>query len=394
MYNEYFGFAEKPFHIAPDLNFLFLSPKHKGALACMEYGFMGDMGVVLITGDIGTGKTTLVRLFLRKLPENARTASIFNTNVTPEQLLSLVVHEFGFARQGENKALLVESIQAGLQQLHAANLYPVLIIDDAQNLSLEALEEVRWLCNLQSENRNLVQIILVGQPELRTKLQKPVMASLAQRIGVNYHLRPFTRDEAGEYIVHRLKTVNGKADLFSKAAVDLIFESARGIPRVINLLCDSALVYAFADEHKKIDTSIVEQVLTEMYPQGLWDLPSGSVGIHMPDPSDMDSERQSSDLDGPEQKDGFQKMERLLETLEQQADNYVKELRAIFKLLLKKEQQRFNQLSTEYLRLKTITKALQKGREGFAERPEAPQPKNAAVPQKGKGVVVKLVEPK
>ncbi len=354
MYNQFFGFTSKPFHITPDLDFLFLGPNQKEALSCMEYGVMGDIGLTLIIGDIGTGKTTLVRQFRKGLTANIQPACIFNTNITPEQFLDLVMLEFGFTAATQSKAAAIKAVQTGLQRLRTEGRRPLLMIDDAQNLSLEALEEVRWLSNLQDDERMLVQIILVGQPELRTKLQKPSMASLAQRIGTNYHLQPFTRPETGKYIAHRLQTAGGKPDIFTKSAVDLIYSSSQGIPRSINLLCDNALVYAFADEKEMIDAQVIQLVIAELYPKGEWDIlgtpmHKGTTAQQQANPG----AKPSVDSTGnPQGQTESERMESLLETLEQISDDYAKELRSVLKYLLVKERDRYNKLHAEYLRVK------------------------------------------
>ena len=363
MYNQFFGFTSKPFHITPDLGFLFLSPKHKEGLSCMEYGIMGDVGVTLISGDIGTGKTTLVRQFLKGLAADIQPACIFNTNITPEQFLDLVMLEFGFTATAQSKAAAIKAVQKGLQRLRSEGRRPLLIIDDAQNLSLDVLEEVRWLSNLQDDERMLVQIILVGQPELRTKLQKTSMASLAQRIGINYHLQPFTRPETGKYIAHRLQTAGGKPDVFTKSAVDLIYSSSQGIPRSINLLCDNALVYAFADEKETIDAQLIQLVIAELYPKGEWDILGTPMRkgatAQQADPGTKPSVVSTGD---PQTQTESERMESLLDTLEQLSDDYAKELRSVLKYLLVKERDRYNKLQTEYLRVKDLCDELRESR--------------------------------
>ena len=203
MYNEYYGFSATPFHIMPDLDFLFMGPKHKQALSSMEFGLLHDVGLSLITGEIGIGKTTLIRHFLEQLQEDVLVACIFNTNVTSEQLLNLILQAFEADIKTDNKAVAIQALHQFLKALRAQDMRALLILDDAQNLSYDALEEVRLLSNLQEGNKALIQIMMIGQPELKTKVANPAMASLAQRIGVNYHLRPFTKSETMELATKR-----------------------------------------------------------------------------------------------------------------------------------------------------------------------------------------------
>ncbi|MFH1215594.1 MAG: AAA family ATPase [Pseudomonadota bacterium] len=263
MYEKFYGLSEKPFQIVPNPNFLYLSPKHQHALTYLEYGIREGMGFILLTGEIGTGKTTLVRHILNQLDKEVEVAVIFNTNVTADQLLCLLLREFELTSESHDKTRNLELIYQFLIEKYSRRRRVLLVIDEAQNLSEEALEEVRMLSNLQVDDNLLLQIMLVGQPELKAKLKRPGLAQLAQRIGVNYHLMPLNREETGAYIASRLKKVGGDPGLFSREAVDEIFRASLGTPRSINLLCDSSLVYGFADELKTIDVGTVAQVLVD-----------------------------------------------------------------------------------------------------------------------------------
>jgi len=263
MYEKFYGFSEKPFHIVPNPQFLYLSAKHQHALTYLEYGIREGMGFILLTGEIGTGKTTLIRHMLNQIEAEIEVAVIFNTNVSANQLLSLILQEFELEADGTDKARNLDRIYQFLIQKYAKRSRVLLIIDEAQNLSDEVLEEVRMLSNLQADDTLLLQIMLVGQPELKAKLNRPGLAQLTQRIAVNYHLMPLNREETGVYIASRLEKVGGDPDLFSQEAVDEIYRASNGTPRSINLLCDSALVYGFADELPKIDKDIVLQVLED-----------------------------------------------------------------------------------------------------------------------------------
>lgn len=263
MYEKFYGFSEKPFHIVPNPHFLYLSAKHQHALTYLEYGIREGMGFILLTGEIGTGKTTLIRHMLNQIEAEIEVAVIFNTNVSANQLLSLILQEFELEADGADKARNLDRIYQFLIQKYAKRSRVLLIIDEAQNLSDEVLEEVRMLSNLQADDTLLLQIMLVGQPELKAKLKQAGLAQLTQRIAVNYHLMPLNREETGIYIGARLKKVGGDPDLFTREAVDEIYRASNGTPRSINLLCDSALVYGFADELQKIDKDIVLQVLED-----------------------------------------------------------------------------------------------------------------------------------
>lgn len=264
MYTTFYGLKEKPFNIVPNPAYLFPSAKHRLAQIYLEYGLSSGNGFILLTGDVGTGKTTLIRQLMSQLEEDIEVAVIFNTNVSHQELLKLILQEFEIDPQGLDMSGLLNRLNDFLIQHFAGGRRVLLIIDEAQNLSREALEEVRMLSNLQSDTSSLLQIMLVGQPELRRKLGRPDMSQLVQRIGVRFHLGPLTRRETSDYIAHRLEKAGAaNTGLFSPEAVELIHAHAGGVPRTINLLCDAALVYGFADEAEHIDAAIVEQVIAD-----------------------------------------------------------------------------------------------------------------------------------
>ncbi len=269
MYEKFYGLTEKPFHIVPNPNFLYLSSKHQHALTYLEYGIREGMGFILLTGEIGTGKTTLIRHILNEIESEMEVAVVFNTNVNANQLLGLVLHEFELEADDHDKAKNLDKIHHFLIEKYGKRQRVLLIIDEAQNLAEEVLEEVRMLSNLQSDETFLLQIMLVGQPELKLKLNRPSLAQLTQRIAVNYHLMPLSREETGIYIKSRLEKVGGAADLFAEQAIDLIYQVSGGTPRSINLLCDSALVYGFADEVKLISKKVLDQVLEDKGDMGI-----------------------------------------------------------------------------------------------------------------------------
>lgn len=261
MYEKFYNLTTKPFQMVPNPSFLYLSGLHRNALTYLEYGIMERVGFVLLTGEVGTGKTTLLRHLLDKLPVETLPALIFNTNVNGEQLIRLILHEFGVAPV-ESKADNIDLLQQYLVGRFAAGKNPVLIIDEAQNLTDEALEEVRMLFNLQSDEEMLLQVILAGQPELQKRLRSPHLAQLRQRVAASYHLTALSEEESAAYIASRLTKAGGAPSLFSEEAVAAVFRASGGIPRTINLFCDAALVYGFADEAARINAAIIEQVVS------------------------------------------------------------------------------------------------------------------------------------
>ena len=269
MYEQFYWFKTKPFHTVPNPEFFYMSPKHQNALTYLEYGLMERTGFILLTGEIGTGKTTLIRYITEKTESEIEIAIIFNTNVTSEQLLNLILNEFEIGPCDGGKAQALDRLYRFLIEKFSRNKRVLLIIDEAQNLSREALEEVRMLSNLQSDEQMLLQIMLVGQPELKSRLSSPDLAQFSQRITVAYHLSALNREETGAYIAFRLEKAGGAPNLFTDESIDLIYEASHGIPRIINIICDTALVYGFADELAIIDAPVIEQVLADRQGMGL-----------------------------------------------------------------------------------------------------------------------------
>jgi len=260
MYEEFYGFREKPFQIVPNPAYLYKSPKHEAALTYLEYGVAENVGFILLTGEVGSGKTTLVQYILSRLDATIEAAVIFNTNVSPDELLGLILEEFDVPRASQDKAALLNALNQFLIDRYAQRKRVILIIDEAQNLSEKALEEVRMLSNLQSEDQCLLQIMLVGQPELVAKLRQPGLRQFTQRIAASYHLTALDRAETGAYIAHRLAKAGGPPDLFTPAAVDMIHQLSAGIPRSINLLCQAALVYGFAEGAGSVSQDLIRQI--------------------------------------------------------------------------------------------------------------------------------------
>jgi general secretion pathway protein A len=252
MYNEFFGFREPPFNITPDPHFLFFSDRHQEAFNHLLFGIQERKGFIQITGEVGAGKTTICRSLLEHLGPSYKTALILNPVITGEQLISLVLTELGIETAENDR--LANSRQLNeflLEQLPLGN-HVVLIIDEAQDLSLELLEEVRLLSNLETDQEKLLQIVLIGQPELRDVLDQPALRQLRQRITVRYHLRPLSLDETDRYIQHRLHIAGANSrPVFQRRAVRKIHRYARGIPRLINALCDKTLLcgYVVGTDH-------------------------------------------------------------------------------------------------------------------------------------------------
>ncbi len=267
MYKEYFGFEEMPFSIAPDPRYLYMSEQHREALAHLLYGLGSDGGFVLLTGEVGTGKTTVCRCLLEQIPENATVAFIINPRLTAEELLSAICDEFSIQYPPDNKSIkiFVDKINAYLLDAHAKGQKSVLIIDEAQNLSADVLEQLRLLTNLETNQVKLLQIILLGQPELRDKLSKPKLRQLSQRIIARYHLNPLSRKDVTAYVAHRLKVAGVKNSLFSDSALDKLYKLSSGIPRLVNVLCDRALLGTFAQGKNKVNKSRLTTAAHEVF---------------------------------------------------------------------------------------------------------------------------------
>ena len=261
MYAAYFGLKENPFSLSPEPRYLFLSEQHRDALNCMIYGIKEKKGFVLISGDIGIGKTTICRSLINLLDDSVETALIFNTAISDLDLLETVIGEYGIAiiSGSKTKKNYIDVLNDFLLRNFAAGKTAVLVIDEAQNLSHGVLEQIRMLSNLETETEKLIQIILIGQPELSNTLMLPALRQLNERITVRYDLKPLSSPEVREYIQHRLKVAQGPGSLkFTKGAFNLIYTFTEGIPRRINALCDRALLIAYTKNVSKIDRKIIK----------------------------------------------------------------------------------------------------------------------------------------
>ncbi len=266
MYLEYFGLREFPFSLAPDPRFLYLSAQHREALAHLLYGVRSEGGFVQLTGEVGTGKTTVCRCFLEQLPQGTRAAVILNPALTAEELLASVCDEFEIPRPAGLPTVKdsLDRISHFLLDVHAAGERAVLIIDEAQNLDAAVLEQVRLLTNLETSSRKLLQIILMGQPELRATLARPDLRQLAQRITARFHLQPLSREETSAYVRHRLDVAGCGEDLFPAAVIGRLRRLSRGVPRLINILCDRALLGAFVQGKRRVECATLAQAAREV----------------------------------------------------------------------------------------------------------------------------------
>ncbi len=264
MYLEFHGLKRRPFDMTPDPSFFFPSQKHTEALASLIYAVTEKRGFVVITGEIGSGKTTVCRTLLQKLEPSARVAVITNPTLTAKQLLEAICAQFRMPTEKRTKVALLTALNRFLVQENDAGNTVVLILDEAQNLSVRALEEMRLISNMETDTQKLVQIMLLGQPELRDKLNQRELEQLRQRISLRYHLRSLDKKETRQYIEHRLSVAgDGGRVKFTKGAVDSLYEFSGGTPRLINVACDQALLTAYLRETRRIDRTIIEEIAAE-----------------------------------------------------------------------------------------------------------------------------------
>lgn len=265
MYETYFDLKTKPFELVPNPDFVFLSRAHKKVLTYLDYGIRERAGFILLTGEVGAGKTTIIRDLIRKLAPETVLARIFNTRVTSSQLIAMINEEFGIASCARGRVELIKDLNDFLIEQYARGKRPLLIIDEAQNLTAELLEEIRMLSNLETDDSKLLQIILVGQPELRSTLAGDDMRQLRQRISINCHLTPMSRAETEQYILHRLEVAgNRDAAGYTAEAFDLVYTFSRGVPRLVNIICDFLMLSAFAEETRTIDGAMVRDIAGDL----------------------------------------------------------------------------------------------------------------------------------
>jgi putative secretion ATPase (PEP-CTERM system associated) len=270
MYERFYQLRERPFALSPDPDYLYPSRVHREALDYLRYGLESQAGFVVITGEIGSGKTTLLQTLLRGIDGQTTVGRIVNTILEPRELIESIMIDFGLEPGGRGKPALLKDLAQFLVDQRLAGRMVLLVIDEAQNLSVGALEELRMLSNLETEKSKLLQIVLVGQPNLRDTLAATELEQLRQRITVSYHLPPLDVDETANYINHRLRRAAIAVPLeFPRVVTDAIHARSRGVPRIINVICDAALVFGYAEERRQIDAALVSDVLTELEGTGV-----------------------------------------------------------------------------------------------------------------------------
>jgi general secretion pathway protein A len=287
MYEAFYGFTEKPFNLLPDPAFLYLGDKHSIAYSMLEYGLVNQAGFTVITGEVGSGKTTLIRHLLDQMHDDVTVGLVSNTHREMGELLQWVLLAFGQEYREANRVALFDSFTQFLIDQYAQNRRTVLIIDEAQNLHPQVLEELRMLSNVNADKDQVLQLILVGQPQLLGLLKRPELLQFRQRVSVDYHLSALDETEVHSYVLHRTRHAGRERAVFTKDAVNLIYRASKGIPRIINVICDTALVYGFADNKRRIGPELVKSVLDDKSK-------SGFISYH-------DTEDQSCTVLEPEQ---------------------------------------------------------------------------------------------
>ncbi|MGQ9647309.1 MAG: ExeA family protein [Thermodesulfobacteriota bacterium] len=270
MYNKFYGFIEKPFEITPDPKFLYLSENHREALAHLTYAVRERKGFTVITGEVGTGKTILIQTLLSKLNGTVRTAYLFNPRLDSNEFLQYVCEDLGVKGEKKLKGACLAQLHHFLMDCYARNENVVLIVDEAQNLDLSLLEEIRLLTNLETPKSKLLHVILMGQPELDRILNRPECRQLKQRVSLRHRIQPLNREETREYIQRRLKIAGAiRPNYFSPDAMRAIYRYSKGIPRLINILCDNALLLGYATDQKVIGKSMIREVIRDLEPFSL-----------------------------------------------------------------------------------------------------------------------------
>ncbi|MCH9673263.1 MAG: AAA family ATPase, partial [Gammaproteobacteria bacterium] len=269
MYEAYFGLKEKPFTLLPDPTFLFLGRTHQESLTMLEYGLANQAGFTVLTGEIGSGKTTLVRHLLNQLGSDVRVGLITNTHASLGSLMQWVLASFDLSYEPNEPLTLYNRFVDFLVTEYQSARRVVLIVDEAQNMGREMLEELRMLSNINADKHLVLQIVLVGQPELLEILRDPRLRQFAQRISVNYHLDALDANDTNRYVRYRLNIAGATRSIFSDDALEVVFEVSRGIPRLINLVCDAALVYAFGAQSSEVGAALIEEVVDDKVRTGL-----------------------------------------------------------------------------------------------------------------------------
>ena len=270
MYEQFFGFTEKPFSLNPDPSFLYLGKGHSRALSMLEFGLASETGLTVVTGEIGAGKTTLLRYMLDQLGDDDYTVGLItNTHAAFGDLIHWVASAYGLEHAGKSKVTLYEEFVDFLISEYAEGRRVVLMVDEAQNLDPDALEELRILSNINADKDILLQIVVSGQPELRKTLRRPSLKQFVQRVTSYHHLKPLTLADTREYIAHRLKVAGIEVPIFDPAAILLIYKYCQGVPRVINIICHLGLTYAFGDKNTRVTEATVRDVIRDREAEGL-----------------------------------------------------------------------------------------------------------------------------
>lgn len=265
MYEKYYGFTDRPFNLTPDSKFFFASSKHEEALSCLLLAISERNGFVVITGEIGSGKTTVCRTLLNRLDQATKVALVLNTHLGKKELLTTILEDLEIEYKSTSKTHILSALNKYLIEQTSKDINVVLVIDEAQNLTPSVLEEVRMLSNLETEREKLVQIVLMGQPELKKKLALPKLEQFRQRVVFHYHLEPLNYEETADYLKHRLKTAgNVNMDIFSQGAIDEIFKFSKGIPRLVNLACHNALISGLVCDAKHITVDIARSSIKDL----------------------------------------------------------------------------------------------------------------------------------
>lgn len=261
MYEAYFGMRVKPFSLLPDPDFIYPTKKHRMAMALLEYTLLNGAPFCILTGEIGSGKTTLVQHLIKRLEHTFTPGVITHTHATIVELLQWILMAFDLDYRGKNKTECYETLIDFLRQQHKQGKRTLLVVDEAQNLDLHTLEELRMLSNINIGHEHVLQIILAGQPQLRTKMQDPSLEQFAQRIALCYHLEALSREEIGAYIRFRLNKAGGSEELFTEEAMDVIHRETGGIPRLVNIVCDLSLLFAYTEESKVVTAEAVLEAI-------------------------------------------------------------------------------------------------------------------------------------
>jgi len=290
MYQAFYNLSEKPFTLLPDPGFLYMSDKHRMAFTMLEYGLMNQAGFTVISGDIGAGKTTLIRHLLDNMNREHTVGLISNTHRSFGELLQWILLAFNLEHANMNKVEMYQRFVDYIIDEYAHNRRTVLIVDEAQNMDAETLEELRMLSNINADKNQALQVVLVGQRELRDTLRRPELVQFAQRISVDYHLEPLSEEETTGYIRHRLEVAGGNPDIFPEAACKAVYRYSNGVPRLINLLCDTALVYGYAEQKQQLDVKLIMDVAREKQQGGIFPTYHPAELDEVPEPAESTEE--------------------------------------------------------------------------------------------------------